>query len=34
MCVVGTFVSFYAILLHTFQDFEFAVFKPFFNQDV
>ena len=35
VCVVGTFSAYLnAILLHLFQDFEPAVFKPFFYEDV
>ena len=31
VCFVGTFVSYLNVrILHTFQDFEFAAFKPFF----
>ena len=36
MCAraVGTFSSYLnAIILHPFQDFELAVFKPFFYED-
>ena len=33
VCVVETFVSYLnALIVHTFQDFELAVFKPFFNK--
>ena len=33
VCVVGTFVSYLnAIILDTFQDFEFAAFKPFLSK--
>ena len=32
VCVVGTFVSYLtAVILHTFQDFEFASLKPFLS---